>query len=424
MRLLTKTTLYFLLAMVPLLFVAGFFLYQQFSREINHRMDEELITEEVQWIRYLRSQADNGSTFILKTPEILIYPVNAPINQYPTIQDSYGGSGGKNPYRQLSHVVSINGIPYQITIRRTQDQKAAMEVNITRLMLLVFIGLFVTTLLFNWLISERLWKPFRFSLRKIREAELQKMQAARFENTNIVEFNELNSSLNMMADKIYSDYLNMKEFTENAAHEMQTPLAIVQSKLELLLQDPNLSDSQVQAIVDSSDAISRLSRLNQSLLLLAKIENNQYEAGGSVNFADVTAKYLKLFDEMIKDKQLKVETEFKSEFIVNLHQVVADSLVSNLLGNAIKYNSNGGNVFIEVTSLKYVISNTSDLPPIDQKQVFRRFNKLKNSSESSNGLGLAIVKKICDTHNLSIQYQAENGYHRFVIEKKQPGNNR
>src|SRR4051812_11124868 len=105
MRLLTKTTLYFLIAMIPLLFAGGFFLYQQFSKEMNHRMDEELLTEEVQWIRYLQTEADNGTTFILRTPEILIYPVNAPVSTYPTIEDAQAGkANGKIPYRQLSHV--------------------------------------------------------------------------------------------------------------------------------------------------------------------------------------------------------------------------------------------------------------------------------------------------------------------------------
>jgi signal transduction histidine kinase len=419
MRLLTKTTLYFLIAMVLLLFAGGFFLYRQFNKEINHRMDEELITEEVQWIRYLQSEADNGATFILRTAEILIYPVNAPVTEYPTIEDSYAGKGkSKMLYRQLSHVVPVNGIPYQITIRRTQEQKVAMEANVTRIMLFVFAGLFAATLLFNWLISKRIWKPFRQSLQKIREAELQKMEAVHFENTNIIEFNELNTSLNAMANKIHADYVNMKEFTENAAHEMQTPLAVVQSKLELLIQDSNLNDNQVQAIVDSSTALNRLSKLNQSLLLLAKIENNQYETSELTSFTVVTKKYLKLFDELIKDKQLQVNAQFTEDFQKNLHPLLADSLVSNLIGNAIKYNYVDGNISIEVTADKYTISNTSTLPAIDESQLFKRFNKTNRHSDSSNGLGLAIVKKICDTQKLSIRYETPNGMHRFTIQKK------
>ncbi len=418
MRLLTKTTLYFLVAIVPLLAAGGFFLFRQFSRELNHRMDEELIAEEVQWIRYLQTQSDNGTTFILRTPEILIYPVNAAVTAFPRIEDvnAQQNENQKMLYRQLTHVVSVNDIPYLISIRKSQEQKTVMQANVTRIMLLVFAGLFVATLLFNGLISERLWKPFRKSLLQIRGAELQKMEAVHFEKTNTKEFNELNTSLNAMAEKIYNDYVNMKEFTENAAHEMQTPLAVVQSKMELLLQDSNLSDNQVQSVMDASTALSRLSKLNQSLLLLAKIENNQYETAETISLTEITKKYLKLFDELIRDKQLTVETGFAEDFVLHLHPLLADSLVSNLVGNAVKYNFTGGSISIKISGSKYQISNTSDLPEIDSKQLFKRFNKSKNPSETSNGLGLAIVKKICDTHNLSVSYSAAYGFHHFIIE--------
>jgi signal transduction histidine kinase len=419
MRLLTKTTLYFLIAMVPLLFAGGFFLNQQFSKEMNHRVDEELIAEEIEWIRYLQTEADNGATFILRTPEIVIAPLDAPLTDDPVIADTYGSKdNGKILYRQLTHTVPVNGISYLIKIRRTQEQKVAMERNVTRIMLLVFAGLFIATLLFTWLISKSLWKPFRLSLKKIREAELQKMEAVHFEETNTVEFNELNASLNIMTDKIFSDFVSMKEFTENAAHEMQTPLAVAQSKMELMLQDTNLNDQQVQAIMDTGTALNRLSKLNQSLLLLAKIENNQYETNELISFTEVTKRYLKLFDEVIKDKQITVITNFPGDLQVRLHPLLADSLISNLLGNAVKYNYKGGSISIEVSAGRYSISNSSELPGIEEKQLFRRFNRSKNNSESSNGLGLAIVKKICDTHNLSIAYIWYNHNHNFVIQLK------
>jgi len=287
MKLLTKTTLYFLAALVPLLAMAGFYLFNQFSKEINYRSDKELISDEMAWTQYLETEAENGTTFILKTPDLSISPTDNAITDYPTITDIYGYSkkgSYKIPYRQLSQVVSISGNPYQIIIRQSQEQKAALVTDVTRIMLFVFVGLFGATLIFNWAISKRLWKPFRHSLNKIRSAELQKMEAIHFEETNTQEFNELNVSLNYMTSKMYKDYVNMKEFTENAAHEMQTPVAVVQSKLELLLQDSNLKDEQVQSILLSVNALRRLSSLNEGLLLLAKIENNQYETTEEIKF--------------------------------------------------------------------------------------------------------------------------------------------
>lgn len=418
-RLLTKTTLYFLLAMIPLLAVGGYLLFRQFGAQINERADQELVYEEVQWIQYLEAATANGSNFILRSPDLLIYPVDAPPTRYPQITSTFGTKARENvqiPFRQLLHVVSINDVPYQIIIRKSQEQKLALVTNISSIMLLVFAGLFAATLLFNWIISKRLWQPFRDSLQKIRNIELQKMEAIHFGETNIEEFNELNTSLNAMARKIQSDYLNMKEFTEDAAHEMQTPLAVAQTKLELLLQDSSLNEVQVEDIGQASNALSRLHKLNQSLLLLAKIENNQYEALDTSSMAAVTHKYLRFFEEMIRDKDLTVEVDTATDFEVKLHPFLADSLVSNLIGNAIKYNISGGKLLVRTNSEEFCICNTSNVPPIKPEQLFRRF---KTSTDSnSTGLGLAIVKKIADTQHLTITYQYAQDMHCFCIGRK------
>jgi len=422
MKLLTKTTLYFFSAMVALLVVTGFYLFHQFSVQLNDRSDKELLADEAQWIDYLETGVENGTTFILRTGELAIFPVNEPLNDYPKIEDVTGKNPKNNnstTYRQLSQVVSIAGIPYQIIIKKSQEQKAALVRGFTRVMLFVFAGLFFVSLIFNWFISRRLWAPFRESLKKISTAELQHMQAVRFDNTNTAEFNELNSSLNTMTDKIYSDYITMKEFTENAAHEMQTPIAVVQSKLELLLQDANLEDAQVQSVMEASAALSRLGKLNQGLLLLAKIDNDQYNTKEIISLCDITKKYLHLFDELIKDKQLTVTTNFAADFKIALHPFLADSLISNLLGNAIKYNHAGGVVNIVTNNANYQISNSSPLSAIPPDKLFKRFTGAGGSnSTGSNGLGLAIVKKILDANDLLVQYQMLNGLHEFIISKK------
>ncbi|MCW3093106.1 MAG: histidine kinase [Ferruginibacter sp.] len=422
MRLLTKTTLYFLLAMVPLLTAGGFYLFHQFSRELNQEMDAELLNDEVQWVRYIAEQTENGGPFILKTPELLIYPVDEDVSNLPTVTDTYQFQAIVNanvPYRQLSQVLFVRGIPYQVIIRKSKVQQSVLVTNVTRIMFFVFTGLFAVTLLFNWFISKRLWKPFQRSLEKINSAELQKMEAVYFDkDTSVQEFNELNAALNTMANKIHNDYITMKEFTEDAAHEMQTPLAVAQSKLELLLQDTGLNDEQASSIVEASTAIKRLARLNQSLLLLAKIDNNQYETNETISLNAVTSKYLSFFDAIIKDKAIKVAATFNGDFNIKMHPMLAESLVSNLVGNAIKYNYTGGNILIDISSNHYSISNTSEFSAIAPGLLFKRFKNTRSTDDNSNGMGLAIVKKIADTHQLAISYSAEKGVHQFIITKK------
>lgn len=421
MRLLTKTTLYFLIAMVVLLTAGGIYFFRQFSLEMYLQTDQELLLDEGQWIRNLKLRAEEGSTFVLRTPEILIYPVDDVPVMYPQITQAYGFSARQNikvPYRQLSHVVDINGIVYQVTIRKSQEQKPVFLANITNIILLVFAGMLLITLLVNWFISKSIWKPFKRSLEKIRGAELQKMEAIHFEKTGITEFNELNASLNEMTGKIYGDYVNMKEFTENAAHEMQTPLAVVQSKIELLLQDATLTEEQALNMEQASHSLKRLSNLNQSLLLLAKIENSQFETQQTINLADTVNKYLQLFKEMSMDKNIDVVYKNAAPFMANLHPLLADSLISNLVGNAIKYNYPGGKMDITVNGNAISISNTSHQPAITPEQLFRRFKKSTVPDEMSNGLGLAIVKKICDSNGLRIEYEYRNEMHRFLVSSR------
>src|SRR5438046_1321716 len=179
MRLLTKTTLYFLLAMVPLLVAGGFYLFNQFSKELNREMDAELLNDELQWVRYIAEQTEDAGPFILKTPELLIYPADEPATVYPTITDTYQFQATVNanvPYRQLSHVLYVHNISYKVIIRKSKVQQSVLVRNVTRIMFFVFTGLFVITLLFNWFISKRLWRPFQRSLEKIGSAELQKIE--------------------------------------------------------------------------------------------------------------------------------------------------------------------------------------------------------------------------------------------------------
>lgn len=406
--------------MILLLTAAGFYLFAQFSKELNDKNDRELIAAESEWIRYLETQVENGTTFILKSPDLAIYPVEAAVNDLPVVIDIFDYEekiNAKVDYRQLSQVVSVGGVTYRIMIKKSQQEKTAMVTDVTRIMLFVFAGLFASTLIFNWLMTKKLWRPFERSLRKIRSAELKKMEVVRFEHTNTREFNELNASLNYMTNRIYNDFVNMKEFTENAAHEMQTPLAVVQSKLELLLQDNNLTDDQVQSILQATTALTRLRNLNQNLLLLAKIENNQYETNLEISLGEVTKKYLRLFDEFVRDKQLIIETDFEKDFKIILHPLLADSLLSNLLGNAIKYNYKGGMVNIKTDRDSYRITNTSLNEPIPREKLFMRFNTSKEPGYSTNGLGLAIVKKIVDTNNLVITYAPETGKTAFLLRR-------
>jgi two-component system OmpR family sensor kinase len=422
MKLLTKTTIYFLLIMLPVLTAGAFFLFYQFNKEIKYEIEEELLNDQIQWIKYLDTIPPHSAVLQLSTPEFSLTPTEQSPQKHPILQDVMlyqEIAKQKTPYRELTQVIRVHNDNYLLTIRKSLIEKNDLIKNVFQVMLGVFAGLLCFTLLINWVISKRIWQPFYHSLDKIRNIQLDKIASLQFQPTSIHEFNQLNTVLANMTTRIYEDYVHMKELTEDAAHEMQTPLAIAQSKLELVLQDETLSNQQLQAIYQSSEALQRLSRLNQNLLLLAKIENQQYFITSTINLGDVIEKYLQLFEELLKDQQLTVEKSVADNVQWPIHPFLADTLVSNLLGNAIRYNYPNGKIVIQLNDKKFNISNTSQLPAIAPQQLFQRFKKSGPATNpGSNGLGLAIVKKIVDASQLIITYDYQQPFHHFTIEQK------
>lgn len=418
MKLLTKTTVYFLLIMLPVFAAGAYFLYTKFNKEIKHETDEELVNDKLQWMRYLDTASVNNPVFGISTPEFNLQPTEKAaqkkhklkgISIYQEPENSYA------PFRQLSQVISLHDKNYELTLRKSLIEKDDLIQNVAYVMLIAFSGLLLFVLLSNWLISKNVWKPFYRSLDQIQRLQLNKLENTVFDRTATHEFNQLNAALNSMTTRIHQDYTNIKELTEDAAHEMQTPLAIAQSKLELLLQDDTLSETQLKGILLSYDELQRLSRLNHSLLLLAKIENQQYPVTAQPDLCMVIEKYLLLFEELIREKELSIHREMTDTAPWPLHPALMDILVSNLLGNAIKYNYPQGSIDIHLTSHTFTITNTSLLPEIPADMLFQRFKKHSNGYTNSNGLGLAIVKKIADSYHLHLSYSYENGKHTFTV---------
>ncbi|HEY8956572.1 sensor histidine kinase [Chitinophaga sp.] len=418
MKLLTKTTLYFLLIMLPVFTAGAFYLYSKFNKEIKHETDEELVNDKLQWMRYLDTARVDNPIFHVSTPEFNLRPTeNAAqtghqlksVDIYQEPENTYA------PFRQLTQVIHVNNKNYELVLRKSVIEKDDLVNNIIHVMLAAFAGLLLFVLVSNWLISKSVWKPFYRSLGKIQKLQLNKLEAIVFERTTTHEFNQLNTALGNMTTRIHGDYTSMKELTEDAAHEMQTPLAIAQSKLELLLQDDTLSETQQNSILASYEELQRLSRLNHNLLLLAKIENQQYPVTAQPDLCTVVEKYLLLFEELIKEKELQIHKEMTATAPWPLHPALADILVSNLLGNAIKYNYTQGNITIRITTDTFTVSNSSHLPEIPANVLFQRFKKHNSNYTNSNGLGLAIIKKMADSYGFSVQYAYANGEHNFLV---------
>jgi len=234
------------------------------------------------------------------------------------------------------------------------------------------------------------------------------------EKSSIREFEDLNSVLQTMSARIQKDYRVQKQFTENASHELQTPLMVIRSKIELLIQRPNLSEDQMRLLQSIDNASQKLSHINKALLLLSRIENNQFSKNEKILLQPLISKIVENFTDRVHLKKLNLELNVAADAMLNLDPTLAEILFTNLIQNAVRHNFHGGSIKIVVRQGKAEFSNTGEILDFDQQAVFERFRKSIKSDEGT-GLGLAIVKEICNVGGITIDYKYESNQHFFIL---------
>ncbi|GHU80704.1 hypothetical protein FACS1894145_7350 [Bacteroidia bacterium] len=265
------------------------------------------------------------------------------------------------------------------------------------------------------LIYKRLWNPFFQMLSQIEQFNIKNNEMPQFPQTDIKEFVQLNKALEKLAENNMNAYKIQKEFTENASHEMQTPLAIFQSKLDILIQQPDLTEQHLSIIQSLYDTTSRLSRINKNLLLLAKIDNLQFIETQTINVTEVITEFLSFLTEQAAGKNICIEMNIiRDSCWIEANKTLMESLVNNLITNAIRHNTANGRIVVAFDGERLTVANTGVNHPLDEKMLFRRFGRMTEKTKGS-GLGLAIVQQICVLNKWQIQYGFNRGIHSFTV---------
>ncbi|HCW65316.1 MAG: two-component sensor histidine kinase [Leeuwenhoekiella sp.] len=323
-------------------------------------------------------------------------------------------------FRQLSQTKLINGQHYKITVRAMVIESENILVAIVSTFLIIILLAFLFLFYFNTNRNKKLWEPFFINLNKIKSFSIKERTDLNLIDSGIIEFDELNKELKALTAKVYSDYQNLKQFTEDISHEIQTPLAVMQAKIDTLVNATPINQEQYQQFTSLENDIRKLKNLNKRLILLAKIDNNQF-----VNDQIISLK--QIFEEAIENMTELSSATFKlksnADPLLRIDPTLAVVLCNNLLSNAIKHNYKDNEILVEIEVDNVQVLNQGKAPINHPEHIFNRFYRESRNKDSS-GLGLSIVKKVCEQYGYlpSYMFKAPEtkasifGYHCFKIQ--------
>lgn len=414
MKLVDKFTLWFIGIIVVLTPITAYICYYNLERKIDEteitRLKEvnETAASRLAQGTWRDQHVEGTSTIVTKLTTGL------PAERVQIAKtDPYSASGkGLLNLLTVNTYVSVGNVNYRISSANyipsgMQIRNAIMDTVVWKL-LLIIICVCVTARL----VSQRILSSLHHTMKTVQRFNVK--EKVQFPRSRTREFKELNNFLQKMTDKTVDEYASVKEFSENASHELQTPLAILRNKLELL-SETNIEEDQAALIGDMQNAIERLSKINRSLTLLTKLENNEYAVSENIRFCKITKDILAAYEDRIEMKNLTIKTDIDKSVLLKIHPVLADMLINNLVGNAIRHNVQNGRIELVLTHKRLMIRNTGLPPEMPTEELFHRFKKSNQCSESV-GLGLAIVKQICEVCGFYITYNYKNHLHTLQID--------
>lgn len=419
MKLLDKITIYYISSMILILSLGVFAQYLYVSYRVEKRVQKTLIKEKKLLVKQIqdKEKAEGFKLYKTEESEVSLSDIkeakrNNFIEQffYDEEDDEYIS------YLVLRCRVEANDNFYDIVIRKPLLQAQDLVSSIVLTSLVSLLILFFIYLFINRYISKRIFSPFYKTLDMLRSYNIESGANIRFDETSTTrEFSFLNHELNALTNKITHYFTNHKQFSDNAAHELQTPLAIIKTNAELLLQNGNIQGEDIQKIDAIQQAIDRIARLNKALVVLSKIEQHDFDSSEEINVTVVLKEVLDSFEFLIDDLEIELSVNLDLPFEVKIDPELAFILFSNLVRNAIKHNVKGGWISIKSQSGAIVFENSGHFLEGDANDYLKRF--VKGSKTGSSGLGLSIVHEICQKIGLVLDYQTIKEEHRIILSK-------
>ena len=412
MKLINKINHNFISLALLILFVGGVVFYIMLRKLMLDQIDNRLVESKTLIVSNFEDFLEHPDNFVWNEELINIKIIINSTNSNTLLSDTLLINPKTNlnsAFRKIEFNKHWKDKHYRIFVFKELNFTDNLTLNIMMLIGLLAAFFIMSFFIVFRFVAQSSFIDFYDTLRKARDFNIDENKEIELEESDVEEFEKLNEVLRFMTTKIKSDYKGLKEFTENASHEIQTPLAIIQNKVEQLLQEENITENQIANFSDILQATSRLSKLNKGLAQLVRIENGQYISVEQVDFCSKINDNLNQLEDLIQAKNITVTNNCNNSDAIAINANLAELLIFNLLKNSVKHNLEGGKINLSMQGKELVISNTGVDKKLDIDNLYGRF--IKGPDSKSLGLGLAIVNKICKNYGIVLSYDYQNDLH-------------
>ena len=418
MKLIYKVTIRLSLALLPIMLLWAAVFYFSMVDEINDEADDsledyaELIVMRTLTGRELPSMGDgtNNTYAIEPLPEGELHTASM---QYEDRQVYIPEKRETEPARVLTMVfLDSEDRAYRLTVSTPTFERTDLLESMLWHLIVLYIILVITIMAVTALVFNYSLKPLYALLRWLDNYTPGKGVEDLPQTKSSIEFRKLTLSARNTIERAESHLEQQKQFIGNASHELQTPLAILGTRIEWLIDNTQLTEEQFAELTKMRQSLHRLVRLNRTLLLLSKIENGQFPDKKSIDIVELIENELEIYNEVYGDKEIACSTTMPTAFIAEMDESLATTMITNLLKNAFLHSPEHGNIEVTITGKTLTISNAGEAA-LNSDQIFNRF--YTSGKSGSTGLGLALVKSITDYYGFGLSYSYSNGKHSFAV---------
>lgn len=312
-------------------------------------------------------------------------------------------------YRVLSHTFEQDRNVYLLEVARSLSTVDEIAATLQKFTLYSLITIILITVFSDVAYTKFLLTPLNTIIEKLRSTK--DPSSFRFEKikTSTTDFKYLDKCIHEMMDRIEAVFLKEREFISNVSHELLTPVSILQSKLENMLVREDVTEENILKLVEAQKTLGRLKNIIKALLLISKIENEQYLKSDLVSVVELVDEVVEEIEDRLQVKGILLVKEIQNDFLIKgCSKTLLHTMVFNLVNNAVKYNREGGKIVIKgfQSSSRYVLEVHDTGIGMEEDNlpyIFNRFKRLEKPDQESCGLGLPIVKTIADFHQIIIK---------------------